>query len=146
MAEYGARESSVYRGRASMAQPRPSGTTLGPALYTLMGRLSRALAGPHDAPLRFTMAKLERSSGHIRIGISGWTYPGWRGTFYPPSLPHRAEMDYAASRFPSIEINGSFYSLQRAAYFRSWYERCADDFLFALTPTPPSSRPTMTTA
>jgi uncharacterized protein YecE (DUF72 family) len=78
------------------------------------------------------MAKLERSSGHIRIGISGWTYPGWRGTFYPPSLPHRAEMDYAASRFPSIEINGSFYSLQRAAYFRSWYERCADDFVFAI--------------
>jgi uncharacterized protein YecE (DUF72 family) len=78
------------------------------------------------------MAKLERSSGHIRIGISGWTYPGWRGTFYPSSLPHRAEMDYAASRFPSIEINGSFYSLQRAAYFRSWYERCADDFVFAI--------------
>jgi uncharacterized protein YecE (DUF72 family) len=74
----------------------------------------------------------KRSSGHMRIGISGWTYPGWRGTFYPPSLPHRAEMDYAASRFHTIEINGSFYSLQRAASFRSWYERSADDFVFAI--------------
>jgi uncharacterized protein YecE (DUF72 family) len=68
----------------------------------------------------------------IRIGISGWTYPGWRGTFYPGALPQRAEMDYAASRFHSIEINGSFYSLQKAAYFRSWCERCHDDFVFAL--------------
>lgn len=70
--------------------------------------------------------------GTIRIGISGWTYAGWRGSFYPPGLPQRAEMDYAASRFHSIEINGSFYSLQRAAYFRSWCERCADDFVFAI--------------
>jgi uncharacterized protein YecE (DUF72 family) len=68
----------------------------------------------------------------MRVGISGWTYPGWRGTFYPPSLLQRAEMDYAASRFPSVEVNGSFYSLQRAASFRSWYERCADDFVFAI--------------
>jgi uncharacterized protein YecE (DUF72 family) len=78
------------------------------------------------------MAKRKRTSGHIRVGISGWTYPGWRGTFYPRSLPQRAEMDYAASRFHSIEINGSFYSLQRAASFRSWYERSADDFVFAI--------------
>lgn len=78
------------------------------------------------------MAQRKRTSGHIRIGISGWTYPGWRGTFYPPSLPQRAEMDYAASRVHSIEINGSFYSLQHAAYFRSWFERCADDFVFAI--------------
>ncbi|MBW3552405.1 MAG: DUF72 domain-containing protein [Gemmatimonadetes bacterium] len=70
--------------------------------------------------------------GPIRIGISGWTYPGWRGTFYPAALPQRAEMDYAASRFHSIEVNGSFYSLQKAAYFRSWFERCDDDFVFAI--------------
>jgi uncharacterized protein YecE (DUF72 family) len=78
------------------------------------------------------MAVRKRTSGDLRIGISGWTYPGWRGTFYPPSLPQRAEMEYAASRFHSIEINGTFYSLQRAAYFRSWYERCADNFIFAI--------------
>lgn len=76
------------------------------------------------------MAELER--GRVRIGISGWTYPGWRGTFYPPSLPQRTELDYAAARFHSIEINGTFYSLQRAASFRSWYERCPDDFVFAI--------------
>lgn len=68
----------------------------------------------------------------IRIGISGWTYPGWRGSFYPDVLPQRAEMDYAASRFQTIEVNGTFYSLQRATYFRSWCERCHDTFVFAI--------------
>jgi uncharacterized protein YecE (DUF72 family) len=88
--------------------------------------------GPDNAAIACTMAPRKRTSGRIRIGISGWTYSGWRGSFYPPSLPHRAEMDYAASRFPSIEVNGSFYSLQRAASFRSWYERSADDFVFSI--------------
>jgi uncharacterized protein YecE (DUF72 family) len=78
------------------------------------------------------LAKRKAHRGHVRIGISGWTYPGWRGKFYPPSLPQRAEMDYAASRFHSIEINGSFYSLQRAASYRSWYERSPRDFVFAI--------------
>jgi uncharacterized protein YecE (DUF72 family) len=78
------------------------------------------------------MSKRKRDSGRIRIGISGWTYPGWRGTFYPPSLPQRVEMDYAASRVHSVEINGTFYSLQRAASFRAWRERSADEFVFAI--------------
>ncbi|MEO9239685.1 MAG: DUF72 domain-containing protein, partial [Jatrophihabitantaceae bacterium] len=47
------------------------------------------------------------------IGISGWTYPPWRGDFYPAGLASRAELRYASSRLSSIEINGSFYSLQR---------------------------------
>src|SRR5436305_3493096 len=49
----------------------------------------------------------------IRIGISGWRYAGWRGKFYPQDLAQRRELEYASRRFNSIELNGSFYSLQR---------------------------------
>lgn len=67
-----------------------------------------------------------------RIGISGWTYAPWRGTFYPKGLPHRAELAYAAERLDSIEINGSFYSLQKPSSYRRWAEETADDFLFSV--------------
>jgi uncharacterized protein YecE (DUF72 family) len=52
-----------------------------------------------------------------RIGISGWTYPRWRGDFYPAGLPHKRELEYASRRLNSIEINGTFYALQRPASF-----------------------------
>jgi uncharacterized protein YecE (DUF72 family) len=70
--------------------------------------------------------------GDVRIGISGWTYPPWRGVFYPPDLPHRSELEFAASRINSVEINGSFYSLQRPSSYRSWFEQTPDDFVFAV--------------
>jgi len=69
--------------------------------------------------------------GRVRVGISGWTYPGWRGDFYPSGLPHRAELNYAAARLSSIEINGTFYSLQRPASFQAWREATPADFVFA---------------
>ena len=56
-----------------------------------------------------------------RIGISGWRYDPWRGTFYPTDLPERAELEYASAHLPVIEINGSFYSLQRPESYASWY-------------------------
>jgi uncharacterized protein YecE (DUF72 family) len=49
----------------------------------------------------------------VRVGISGWRYPAWRGDFYPTGLVQRRELEYASSRLTSIEVNGSFYSLQR---------------------------------
>src|ERR1700759_4250555 len=67
-----------------------------------------------------------------RIGISGWTYPPWRGVFFPKGLPHRRELEYAAERLNSIEINGSFYALQRPASYRSWYEHTPADFVFSI--------------
>lgn len=67
-----------------------------------------------------------------RIGISGWTYAPWRGVFYPPKLPHRLELEYAAERLDSIEINGSFYSLQRPTSYRMWAERTPDAFVFSV--------------
>jgi uncharacterized protein YecE (DUF72 family) len=67
-----------------------------------------------------------------RVGISGWTYPPWRGDFYPPGLPHRLELPYAAERLTSIEINGSFYALQRPSSYRSWREQVGPDFVFSV--------------
>jgi uncharacterized protein YecE (DUF72 family) len=68
----------------------------------------------------------------IRIGISGWTYAGWRGQFYPPGLVHRLELAYAAQRFGSIEINGSFYSLQRPSSYRTWRSQVPEGHVFAV--------------
>ena len=67
-----------------------------------------------------------------RIGISGWRYAPWRGVFYPPGLPERDELKFAAERFPTIELNGSFYSLQRPEYYERWYEQVPRDFVFAI--------------
>jgi uncharacterized protein YecE (DUF72 family) len=68
----------------------------------------------------------------IRIGISGWRYDGWRGVFYPPKLAQRQELAYASRVFPTIEINGTFYSLQRPERFAQWYRDTPADFVFAV--------------
>jgi len=68
----------------------------------------------------------------VRIGISGWNYAGWRGVFYPKGLPHRRELEFASRAFNSIEINGSFYSLQRPTSYRRWYEETPENFLFSV--------------
>ena len=68
----------------------------------------------------------------VRIGISGWNYAGWRGVFYPKGLPHRRELEYASRAFNSIEINGSFYSLQLPTSYRRWHEETPENFLFSV--------------
>lgn len=68
----------------------------------------------------------------IRIGISGWRYTPWRGTFYPSDLPHRRELEYVASILGTVEINGSFYSLQRPQSWATWYAQTPPGFLFAV--------------
>jgi uncharacterized protein YecE (DUF72 family) len=72
------------------------------------------------------------ASSRVRIGISGWTYPPWRGVFYPPGLRQADELSFASRAFPSIELNGSFYSLQRPESYRAWYAAVPDDFVFAV--------------
>ena len=69
---------------------------------------------------------------HLRIGISGWTYAGWRGVFYPPDVARKHELEYASRQMNSIEINGTFYSLQYPSSFRSWYEATPPRFQFAV--------------
>jgi uncharacterized protein YecE (DUF72 family) len=66
------------------------------------------------------------------IGISGWTYAGWRGTFYPDSVPHRRELEYASRRLDTIEINGTFCSLQRPESFVRWHAETPRGFRFAV--------------
>jgi uncharacterized protein YecE (DUF72 family) len=68
-----------------------------------------------------------------RGGISGWTYPGWRGKLYPARLPRKRELEFASRRVSSIEINGSFYSLQSPDSCLAWYHATPADFVFALT-------------
>lgn len=68
----------------------------------------------------------------LRIGISGWTYAPWRGTFFPPKLRQQDELAHAARRLASIEVNGTFYSLQRASSYRSWAAAVPDDFVFSV--------------
>jgi len=68
----------------------------------------------------------------IRIGVSGWRYTPWRGVFYPQDLPQRLELWYASRVLPTIEINGSFYSLQRPEYYGRWREETPEDFVFAV--------------
>jgi uncharacterized protein YecE (DUF72 family) len=71
-------------------------------------------------------------AGKVRIGISGWTYAPWRGVFYPKSVPQKRELEYVASQFRSLEINGTFYGMQRPAAFGDWADRTPDDFVFAV--------------
>ena len=68
----------------------------------------------------------------IRIGISGWRYPPWRGVFYPKDLAQKNELSYAAGIFPTVEINGTFYSLQYPDHFRQWYKATPPGFVFAV--------------
>jgi len=68
----------------------------------------------------------------VRIGISGWTYAPWRKTFYPEGLPHRRELAHAASLLRTIEINGSFYALQKPSSYRRWFTDTPDDFVFSV--------------
>lgn len=70
--------------------------------------------------------------GKIRIGLSGWTYKPWRGVFYPKGLVQKDELSYAARQFPAIEINGTFYSLQRPESFARWAAATPEDFVFAV--------------
>jgi uncharacterized protein YecE (DUF72 family) len=73
-----------------------------------------------------------RKAGVIRVGISGWRYPPWRGTFYPRGLPQRRELEYASRHVATIEINGSFYSLQRPEFYARWRDETPDGFVFSV--------------
>lgn len=70
--------------------------------------------------------------GTVRIGISGWQYDNWRGDFYPAGLPRRSQLTYVAEHMPTVELNGSFYSLQRPASYRRWHDETPDGFVFAI--------------
>ncbi len=68
----------------------------------------------------------------VRIGVSGWRYAPWRGTFYPPGLAQRRELEFIGATFPTVELNGSFYSLQRPESYQRWRESTTPGFVFAV--------------
>jgi uncharacterized protein YecE (DUF72 family) len=68
----------------------------------------------------------------IRVGIGGWVFKPWRGTFYPPGLPQARELEHASRALTTIEINGTFYGSQKPESFRRWAEETPDNFVFSL--------------
>lgn len=72
------------------------------------------------------------TGGKIRVGVSGWRYAGWRKHFYPEGLPQRSELAFMAEHMTSIEINGTFYALQRPESFARWAEETPKDFVFSI--------------
>jgi uncharacterized protein YecE (DUF72 family) len=68
----------------------------------------------------------------VRVGIGGWVFPPWRGTFYPQGLRQADELSHASRRVTAIEINGTFYRLQNPASYRRWHDETPDDFMFSL--------------
>jgi len=70
--------------------------------------------------------------GHFRVGISGWTYPCWRKQFYPEDLPQSKELEYASHVLRTIEINGTFYSLQSPKSYERWYHSTPPGFVFSI--------------
>jgi uncharacterized protein YecE (DUF72 family) len=72
------------------------------------------------------------SEGQIRIGIGGWTYPPWRGVFYPDKLPQSKELEYASGQLSAIEINATFYGRQKPKSWEAWEKTVPDGFQFAI--------------
>jgi uncharacterized protein YecE (DUF72 family) len=71
-------------------------------------------------------------TGAIRVGIGGWTYEPWRGSFYPGKLPQKNELEYASRRLTSIEINGTYYGSQKPETFAKWHDETPEGFVFSL--------------
>jgi uncharacterized protein YecE (DUF72 family) len=72
------------------------------------------------------------TGGRIRIGVGGWTFEPWRGTFYPQKLSQKRELEYASRQLTSIEVNGTYYGSQKPESFAKWHDETPDDFVFAL--------------
>jgi len=69
--------------------------------------------------------------GQVRIGTSGWAYKDWRGPFYPQDMPDKARLEFISRRFPTLEINASFYRMPTDQAVAAWRNQTPDDFLFA---------------
>ncbi|MGD9812403.1 MAG: DUF72 domain-containing protein, partial [Sphingobium sp.] len=70
--------------------------------------------------------------GTIRVGIGGWTFESWRGTFYPEGLRQADELAYAAAHLTAIEINGTYYSSFKPESFAKWRDAAPDNFRYAV--------------
>src|SRR5690606_849775 len=73
-----------------------------------------------------------KPAARIHIGVGGWNFAPWRGTFYPPGLAQKGELEYASNQLTSIEINSTFYGSQKPASFEKWYAQTPKDFIFSV--------------
>jgi uncharacterized protein YecE (DUF72 family) len=109
-----------------------------PVVLHPLDALLRGISSPGPSTRQVSFNNLiqhgsfERQMGRVRVGISGWTYAPWRGVFYPDRLPHARELAYAAEHFSTVEINGTFYSLQRPSSFARWSDATPEDFVFSV--------------
>lgn len=87
---------------------------------------------PSKSPPTSEAPHASKGAGAIRAGISGWRYDAWRGAFYPEDLVQKRELEYASRALPTIEINGSFYSLQTPKSYAIWYADTPADFVFSM--------------
>ncbi len=78
------------------------------------------------------MSVVATDAPRIRVGIGGWTFAPWRGSFYPPDLPQKRELEHASRKLTSIEVNGTFYGAQKPESFMRWREETPDGFVFSL--------------
>lgn len=75
---------------------------------------------------------MPKTSGICRVGIGGWAYKPWEESFYPKKLPKSRQLEYAANKLTSIEVNSTYYRLQKPETFARWREQTPDDFVFSL--------------
>ncbi|MEO7208128.1 MAG: DUF72 domain-containing protein [Steroidobacteraceae bacterium] len=78
------------------------------------------------------MPKRNTAAAKIRIGVGGWTYEPWRGTFYPENLPQKRELEHASRHLTAIEINGTYYGSQKPATYAKWHDETPEGFVFSL--------------
>ena len=86
----------------------------------------------HAATAAAPDATAKSAATAVRVGIGGWTYEPWRGTFYPPGLAHAKELQHASRRLTAIEVNGTYYSTFKPATFAKWRDETPDGFVFSL--------------
>lgn len=75
---------------------------------------------------------MTKATGKVRVGIGGWVFEPWRGSFYPQDLVQRCELEYASRKLTTIEVNGTYYGSQKPTTFQAWHDETPDDFVFAL--------------
>jgi uncharacterized protein YecE (DUF72 family) len=94
--------------------------------------LEHVRRGGNDEEYMRKAALSDQSKGKIRIGVGGWTYQPWRGSFYPEGLTQTRELEYASRKLTSIEVNGTYYGSQKPATFAKWRDETPDDFVFSV--------------
>ena len=114
---------------AKTAPKAPKATTAKPKAASRSPGRRRLRPSDLDAPPKPPM---KPDGGNIYTGIGGWTFEPWRGVFYPDGLPHNKELEYAAARLTSIEINGTFYRTQTPATFHKWASEVPNGFNFSV--------------